>query len=97
MFFGHIAVGLAAKPVAPKAPLGALLLSHGDRHLGTWAFGLMLLLVFLLALPAAVLQLSLRPTLAVVLLLPFGNWVDRHRSLHRSDLGTGLGGCKRYP
>lgn len=27
MFFGHIAVGLAAKPVAPKASLGALLLS----------------------------------------------------------------------
>jgi hypothetical protein len=27
MFFGHIAVGLAAKPVAPKAPLGALLFS----------------------------------------------------------------------
>jgi hypothetical protein len=27
MFFGHIAVGLAAKPVAPKAPLGALLVS----------------------------------------------------------------------
>jgi len=27
MFFGHIAVGLAAKPVAPKASLGSLLLS----------------------------------------------------------------------
>jgi hypothetical protein len=27
MFFGHIAVGFAAKPVAPKAPLGALLFS----------------------------------------------------------------------
>jgi hypothetical protein len=27
MFFGHIAVGLAAKLVAPKVPLGALLLS----------------------------------------------------------------------
>jgi hypothetical protein len=27
MFFGHIAVGLAAKPVAPKVPLGALLVS----------------------------------------------------------------------
>ena len=27
MFFGHIAVGLAAKPVTPKASLGALLLS----------------------------------------------------------------------
>jgi hypothetical protein len=27
MFFGHIAVGLAAKPLAPKVPLGALLLS----------------------------------------------------------------------
>ena len=27
MLFGHIAVGLAAKPVAPKASLGALLLS----------------------------------------------------------------------
>ena len=27
MFFGHIGVGLAAKPMAPKAPLGALLFS----------------------------------------------------------------------
>ena len=27
MLFGHIAVGLAAKPVVPKASLGALLLS----------------------------------------------------------------------
>jgi hypothetical protein len=27
MFFGHIGVGLAAKPAAPKAPLGALLFS----------------------------------------------------------------------
>jgi hypothetical protein len=27
MYFGHIAVGLAAKPVAPKASLGALLVS----------------------------------------------------------------------
>lgn len=27
MLFGHLAVGLAAKPVAPKVPLGALLFS----------------------------------------------------------------------
>jgi hypothetical protein len=41
----------------------------------------MVLFVFTLALVAAVPQLSLLPTLAIVLLLPLGNWVDRHRSL----------------
>lgn len=51
-----------------------------DR-IGTWAFWLMLLFIAMLALLAAVPQLSLLPTLAVVLLLPIGNWVDRHRSL----------------
>jgi hypothetical protein len=48
---------------------------------GTWAFWLMVLFVFTLALVAAVPQLYLLPTLAIVLLLPLGNWVDRHRSL----------------
>ena len=204
MFFGHIAVGLAAKPVAPKAPLGALLVSataidtlwgvfaiagietmptseissvpwsHGlfmaavwaiagsavafllsrDRktgivigllvfshwvldfiswsstlpllfggspkvglglydsiavalitdlglfaagitiylastrtrdRIGTRAFWLMVLFMFLSAVPAAVPELSLLPVFAAVLLLPLGNWVDRHRSFRLPD------------
>jgi hypothetical protein len=48
---------------------------------GKWTFWLMLLFVFLMVVPAAVPQLSLLPTFATVLLLPLGNWVDRHRSL----------------
>jgi ABC-type Fe3+ transport system permease subunit len=48
---------------------------------GTWAFWLMVLFLFLLAVPASVPGLSLLPALAVVLLLPFEIWVDRHRSL----------------
>lgn len=48
---------------------------------GTSAFWLMVLFIVMLALPAAVPQLSILATLALVLLLPLGNWVDRHRSL----------------
>jgi hypothetical protein len=51
-----------------------------DR-VGRWAFWLMVLFTFLLILPSAVPQLTLLPTFATVLLLPFGNLVDRHRSL----------------
>jgi hypothetical protein len=48
---------------------------------GTSAFWLTVLFIVMLALPAAVPQLSILATLALVLLLPLGNWVDRHRSL----------------
>jgi hypothetical protein len=96
MFFGHIAVGLAVKPVAPKAPLGALLVSAtaidtlwgvfaiaGIETMPTseissvpWSHGLFM---------AAVPELSLLPVFATVLLLPLGNWVDRHRSFRHPD------------
>jgi uncharacterized membrane protein YhaH (DUF805 family) len=50
----------------------------GDRT-GKWALWLLVLVVVLLAGMAAVPQLALLATLAFVLLLPLGNWVDRHR------------------
>jgi hypothetical protein len=46
---------------------------------GTWAFWLMMLAIVLLAATAAVPQLSTFTTIALVLLWPLGNWVDRHR------------------
>jgi hypothetical protein len=55
--------------------------TRASDRTGKWAFWLMLLFVFSMAVPAAVPQLSLLPTFATVLLLPLGNWVDRHRSL----------------
>jgi ABC-type Fe3+ transport system permease subunit len=48
---------------------------------GTLAFWLTVLFIVMLALPAAVPGLSILAMLALVLLLPLGNWVDRHRSL----------------
>jgi hypothetical protein len=68
--FGLLALGIAIYQWSTKAK---------DRT-GKWALWLMLLFILLLSLPAAVPQLSLLPTIAMVLLLPFGNWVDRHRS-----------------
>ena len=58
-----------------------LVSTKAQDRTGTRAFWLMVLFIAMLALPAAVPQLSLLPTFAVVLLLPIGNWVDRHRSL----------------
>lgn len=58
-----------------------LVSTRAKDRTGTWAFWLMMLFIFLLAIPGVVPQLSLLPTLAIVLLLPFGNWIDRHRSL----------------
>jgi hypothetical protein len=69
--FGLLAVGIVAYLMSTKAQ---------DRT-GAWAFWLLALFIILLALPAAVPQLSLLPTFATVLLLPLGNWVDRHRAL----------------
>jgi len=91
-FEGSLTVGLglySSMVVAVIADLGLLVLSIAiylqmtkpKDHIGTWSFWLMLLFVVLLAVPAAIPQLSLLPVLAIVLLLPFGNWVDRHRSL----------------
>ena len=58
-----------------------LVSTKAQDRTGTWAFWLMVLFVALLTLLAAVPQLSILGTIAVALLLPLGNWVDRHRSL----------------
>lgn len=51
-----------------------------DR-IGTWAFWIMLVLIFLLAALVTVPQLALIATLSMALLWPIGNWVDRHREM----------------
>lgn len=56
-----------------------LVSTRAKDRTGTWAFWLMVLSIVALAFSAAVPQLEILPTLALVLLLPFGNWVDRHR------------------
>jgi hypothetical protein len=48
---------------------------------GTWAFWLMMVAIVLLATTAAVPQLSAFTTIALALLWPLGNWVDRHRTM----------------
>ncbi len=48
---------------------------------GAWAVWLLVLFLVLLAFLAAVPQLALLPTFAMVLLLPLGSWMDRHRPL----------------
>ena len=58
-----------------------LMSTKAQDRTGTWAFWLMVLFVALLTLLVAVPQLSIFGTIAIVLLLPLGNWVDRHRSL----------------
>ena len=59
----------------------SLVSTKAQDRTGTWAFWLMVLFVALLTLLVAVPQLSIFGTIAIVLLLPLGNWVDRHRSL----------------
>jgi hypothetical protein len=54
-----------------------------DR-LGKWAFWLMLIFILLVTLPAASPRFAVLTTLAMVLLLPIGNWVDRHRPLAKA-------------
>jgi hypothetical protein len=69
--FGLFAAGVVVYLVTTRAR---------DR-LGKWSFWLIPLFLFLIMIPAAMPQLVLVPTLAMVLLLPLGNWVDRHRTL----------------
>jgi hypothetical protein len=89
-FEGSPTVGLglyssmAVAVVADLGLLGAgiaiyLRMTEPRDAVGTWGFWSMLLFVVLLAVPAATPRLSLLPVLAIVLLFPFGNWVDRHR------------------
>jgi len=60
-----------------------LVTTSAKDRVGKWAVWLIVLFMFLLMLPSAVPQLALLPTFATVLLLPLGNWVDRHRSCNR--------------
>ena len=69
--FGLFAAGVAVYLLRTRA---------ADRQ-GRWLFALMIAFIFLMALPAAIPGLELFPTLAAVLLLPLGNWTDRHRFL----------------
>mgnify|MGYP001821646258 CR=1 FL=1 len=62
--------------------------TRAKDRVGRWALWLLLLFVFLLALPAAVPELALVPTFATVLLLPLGNWVDRHRTSGRAHMAA---------
>lgn len=62
--------------------------TRAKDRVGRWAFGLLMLFVFLLMLPGAVPELALLPTFATILLLPLGNWVDRHRSSDRGHMAT---------
>jgi hypothetical protein len=63
-----------------------LVSTRAKDRTGTLAFWLTVLFIVMLALPAAVPGLSILATLALVLLLPLGNWVDRHRSLAAASL-----------
>jgi hypothetical protein len=58
-----------------------LLRTRARDRVGRWALAVLILFIFLLAVPAAFPNLEFVPTLALVLLLPLGNWVDRHRTL----------------
>jgi ABC-type Fe3+ transport system permease subunit len=58
-----------------------------DR-VGRWSFWLLILFVFLMMVPGIVPDLALLPTFATVLLLPLGNWVDRHRISDRERVAT---------
>lgn len=64
--------------------------TRAKDRVGRWAFWLIVLFMFLLMLPGMVPELALLPTFAAVLLLPLGNWVDRHRSFDRPELKMGV-------
>ena len=58
-----------------------LVSTRAKNRTGKWAFWLLVVFIFVMALPAAVPDLAILSTLALALLLPLGSWVDRHRSL----------------
>lgn len=101
LFEGSLKVGLGLYNSVPAALITefglfiagiAIYLSttRAKDRVGKRAFWLLILFVFLLMLPAAVPELAVLPTFATVLLLPLGNWVDRHRSFPRSEPGIGI-------
>lgn len=65
-----------------------LLTTRAKDRVGKWSFWVLMLFVFLLMVPGAIPELALLPTFATVLLLPLGNWVDRHRTTDRAHLAT---------
>ena len=69
-----------------------LLRTRARDKVGRLAFAVLILFIFLIAVPAAFPNLEFVPTLALILLLPLGNWADRHRTLlpvKRSKSETG--------
>ena len=100
LFEGSLKVGLGLYNSVPAALITEfglfaagiaiyLLTTRPRDRWGTWGFWLMVLFLFSLAPIAAVPQLSLLPVFATVLLLPLGNWVERHRVLV-AGAGSGL-------
>jgi hypothetical protein len=96
MFFGHVAVGLAARPFAPKAPLGVLMVSAmgldtlcgilvaaGAERIGTdgsssipWSHGLLMSVVWSVATfgIAMLASRNLRTSLVIALVV-FSHWL----------------------
>ena len=72
-----------------------LLRTRARDKRGRWAFAVLILFTFLLAVPGAIPNLELVPTLALILLLPLGNWVDRHRTLVPSGLSRRKTGASK--
>jgi hypothetical protein len=66
-----------------------LLRTRARDRVGRWAFAVLIVFIIVLALPAAFPRLELVPTLALILLIPLGNWVDKHRTLIPSGGETG--------
>jgi hypothetical protein len=69
--FGLLAAGIAVYLSSTRA----------RARTETWAFWLLMLFIVLLAALAAVPPLALPATICMALLLPIGNWVDRHRAM----------------
>lgn len=66
-----------------------LMSTRAKDRTGTWAFWLMMLFTVGVALLTAVPQISVLSTIAIALLLPLGNWVDRHRALVTTHVPRG--------
>lgn len=58
-----------------------LVTTRARDRTGTWAFWLLILFIFAMAFVSALPQLYLVPMFAFLLVLPLGNWVDRHRAM----------------
>jgi hypothetical protein len=72
-----------------------LLRTRARDKVGRWAFAVLILFTFLLAVPGALPNLEFVPTLALILLLPLGNWVERHRILMPPRLSRRKTGAAR--